>query len=99
MKWVTLIKDFKEKVGLTQPSPSAPAASSSSFSSSSSSGDINSSSAWQTSGSSSARFNSFFLFLFKSHFSTLTSVIIQEMKMAILLFKWDLLSIALIICF
>lgn len=59
MKWGTLIKDIKEKVGLSQsPSASATAASSSS-SSPSSARDHNapSSTRWQDSSSSPARFN------------------------------------------
>lgn len=53
MKWVTLLKDFKEKVGLTQSPPSA--APSAASPSSSSSRDNNVFSASQSSASSPSR--------------------------------------------
>ncbi|XP_058770921.1 protein SPIRRIG-like isoform X2 [Vicia villosa] len=55
MKWVTLLKDFKEKVGITQSSPPALTASSSSAQSSSSSRENNAFSASQVSSSSPTR--------------------------------------------
>ncbi|KAI4301193.1 hypothetical protein L6164_034497 [Bauhinia variegata] len=55
MKWTSLLKDFKEKVGFTQaPSPAATASASSS-SSPSPARDSNAFSAWQSSGSSPSR--------------------------------------------
>jgi hypothetical protein len=61
MKWVTLLKDFKEKVGLTQSSPTSTSSSSAPppSSPSSSSRDHNAFSASITS-SSPSRFVSFF---------------------------------------
>ncbi|KAI9080258.1 hypothetical protein K1719_037652 [Acacia pycnantha] len=55
MKWVTLIKDFKEKVGFSQASSSAPTTSASSVSSALSSWDYNAFSDSQNLASSSAR--------------------------------------------
>ncbi|CAI8602917.1 unnamed protein product [Vicia faba] len=55
MKWVTLLKDFKEKVGITQSSPPALTAPSSAQSSSSSSRDNNAFSASHVSSSSPTR--------------------------------------------
>ncbi|KAI4349464.1 hypothetical protein L6164_010050 [Bauhinia variegata] len=55
MKWVTLLKDFKEKVGFTQAPSSAATASASASSSPSSARDSNAFSAWQSLGSSSSR--------------------------------------------
>ncbi|XP_028758438.1 protein SPIRRIG [Neltuma alba] len=56
MKWTSLLKDFKEKVGLTQPPSSASATSSASSSAfSSTPRDSNVISAWQTLGSSPPR--------------------------------------------
>ncbi|XP_054792429.1 protein SPIRRIG-like, partial [Prosopis cineraria] len=56
MKWTSLLKDIKEKVGLTPPPSSASATSSASSSAfTSSSRDSNVISAWQTLGSSPAR--------------------------------------------
>lgn len=66
MKWVTLLKDFKEKVGLTQ-SPSSAAASSAALSASSpssSSRDNNVFSASQSSFSSPSRSGFEYLYFF-----------------------------------
>lgn len=81
MKWVTLLKDIKEKVGLTQSSSAAATASSSSSPSSapSSARDRNapSSTRWQDSSSSPARFDT----------NTVFSLVSGDEKYMLLL-KW-----------
>jgi len=98
MKWVTLLKDFKEKVGLTQ-SPSSAAPSASASPPSSSSRDNNVFSTSQSSSSSPTR-SLYFYILFILFFGFML-LLLTWLSLSIekLLFEWNDLSVALtLIC-
>lgn len=100
MKWVTLLKDFKEKVGLTQSPPSASAPPSSFSPPSSSSRDNNNNNAFSASQSSSSSptrqaplYISIFYFTFWVY-ATLSSAVKFEQNEKLMV-QWDDFSVVL----
>lgn len=96
MKWVTLLKDFKEKVGLTQSPPSAPPPPPPS-SSSRDNNNNNAFSASQSSSSSPTRqaplYISIFYFIFWVY-ATLSSAVKFEQNEKLMV-QWDDFSVVL----
>lgn len=98
MKWVTLLKDFKEKVGITQSSP-PPLAPPSSAQPSSSSRENNAFSASQVSSSSPTRF--LFIHLYLLYFLLLSlrfSIFVSLYELFVHFVMWFCLSWMIWVC-